>query len=264
MTLNTGLVLGRDSINGQPMVDPLGKENSLPIDVVRIILQNLKADLPEVALVCKNWKAMADDEVFRQMIRPVQAFGTKEWQKYMGVDAGAEPCLPRRAYGDLKREDGFLTFIPGKVKVTKENGVAEEITLDNLEAIGNLVKKSIIPYRYGECWEMAMNEKRKLEKPHWVWIKEQVIGVLKTYVQQKKLVKEEKVGGGNISGLIDTVISVFMHCARYRVIQLIHVGVNDQSWGCRISLNFSPVFLRISRSGEGKGFLRAWKFFGNN
>ncbi len=77
MTINT-VVLWRDPINGQPMVDPLGKENSLPIDVVRIILQNLKADLPEVALVCKNWKAMADDEVFRQMIRPVQSFGTNE------------------------------------------------------------------------------------------------------------------------------------------------------------------------------------------
>ncbi len=182
----------------------------------------------------------------------------------MGVDAGAEPCLPRRAYGDLKREDGFLTFIPGKVKETKENGDAEEITLDNLEAIGNLVKKSIIPYRYGECWEMAIKEKRKQEKPHWVWIKKEVVGVLKTYVQQEKLVKEEEVPGGNISGLIDTVISVFMHCARYRNIQLMHVGVNDQTRRCRISLNFSPVFLRIHSSGEGKGFLCAWKFFGNN
>ena len=69
-----------------------------------------------MALVCKNWQAMADDEVFRKKIRPPQAFGTKEWKEYLGVEAVEEPRLPRRAYGDLENEGGLLTFIPDNVK----------------------------------------------------------------------------------------------------------------------------------------------------
>ena len=118
MSLNIAIVSGRDPVNGEPMeVDPIGPFSELPMDVVRIIFQDRKTDLPALALVCRNWKAMADDEVFREMIRPVQAFGTKEWQKYIGVDAGAEPRLPRRAYGDLEIEGGlFLPLFQTKSK----------------------------------------------------------------------------------------------------------------------------------------------------
>lgn len=138
MSLNTSIVSGSDPINGRPMVDPIGQESSLPIDVARIIFQNLKSHLPAMAQVSKNWKAIIDDKDFRRIIRPSQAFGTQEWKEYIGVDAGKEPPLPRRAYGDLENEGGLLTFIPEIVKVI-ENG--KEVALDNLKAIGNLVNK---------------------------------------------------------------------------------------------------------------------------
>ena len=101
----TTIVSGADPIHGQPMeIDPIVQFSELPMDVVPIIFQNLKADLPSVALVCRNWKAITDGEGFRQMIRPAQAFGVQEWKEYIGVDAGDEPRLPRRAYGDLEKE----------------------------------------------------------------------------------------------------------------------------------------------------------------
>ena len=210
MTLNAAIVSGRDSINGQPMVDPIGQQSPLPIDVARIIFQNLKADLPAVALVCKNWNALADNEIFRQMIRPAQAFGTKEWQEHIGVDAGKEPRLRRCAYGDLEREGGMLTFIPDKVKVTKENGLTEEVCLDSLEAIGNLINKiPKIDIKTGKginAWKEAI-----LEKPHWIWIKKEVVGKGETFRDQQKLAKAI---GANISGLRDTVISLFMEYFR--------------------------------------------------
>ncbi len=183
MSLNSAIVSRGDPFNrefmevdsGEPMeVDSISSFSELPIDVIQIIFQNLKADLPNLALVCRNWKNISDDKGFREMIRPAQAFGTKEWQEYIGVDAGAELRLPRCAYGDLEREDGLLTFIPDKVKVTKENGVVEEVLLDNLEVIGKLVenpkKGNKTGYAIGS-WSEAILEKTKLEKPHWVWIK---------------------------------------------------------------------------------------------
>ena len=107
VSLNTDILnqqTGKDPIYGQSLVNPIGQFSELPMDVVPIIFQNLKADLPAIALVCKKWKAIADDEQFRKMIRPVQAFGTQEWQNYIGgVYPGKEPILPRRAYGDLEK-----------------------------------------------------------------------------------------------------------------------------------------------------------------
>ena len=280
MTLNIAIVSQRDPISGQPMVDPIGQNSPLPMDTARIILQNLKAELPHVALVCKKWKALADDEGVRQMIRPAQAFGTQEWKKYIGVEVEIEPRLPRRSYGDLEREGGFLTFIPDIVKVTKENGVIEEVILDNLEAIGNLVKKPKTDLETGYskyCNEIFIKETRKQEKPHWAWIQKEVIGRDKSYQQQLEMAKEEnkKIPGTNISGLIDTVITVFMEYIRYGKRHFIldsdnnkftRVRVNEQIWGRRQNVSFYRCGLFVGNWGDAChycfGFVLARKFFG--
>ena len=283
MTLNTAIVSERGPIHGEPMeIDGIGPFSELPMDIVRIIFQAQKADLPAIALVCKKWKALADDEGFRQMIRPTQAFGTKEWEKYIGVEVKAEPRLPRRAYGDLERERGFLTFIPEKVNITKENGVIEEVVLDNLEAIGNLVKKPKAGFKtgYGSCytfdpWETVVTEKIKQEKPHWVWIKNEVLGNKdETFSQQQEIAKEEnkKIPGTKVSELIDTVITLFMEYVRYGKRHFIWdpntthtqwVRVNSR-WGK--SLFFSPEGLRVHHMyghvGKNVGFVLARRFFG--
>ncbi len=282
MTLNTAIVSERGPIHGEPMeIDCIGTFSELPMDIVCIIFQAQKADLPAIALVCRKWKALADDEGFRQMIRPAQAFGTKEWQKYIGVEVKAEPRLPRRVYGDLEREGGFLTFIPDKVKVTKENGVVEEVVLDNLEAIGNLVKKPKTGFKtgYGSCytehsWEIVVKEKIKQEKPHWVWIKNEVLGKYGTFVGQQEIAKEEnkKISGTKVSELIDTVITLFMEYVRYGKRHFIGdpntahtqwVRLNDKLGK---SLFFSPEGLRVhhmyGHPGNNVGFVLARRFFG--
>ena len=170
--------------------------SSLPMDLFSLIFQGLKADLPSVALVCKNWKALADDKAFRNRIRPAQTFGTDEWKEYIGVDAGEEPPLPRHAYGDLEYYGGLLTFIPKKVKVTKENGRVEEVALDNLEVIGKLVENPKKGNKTGYTRSSSLDaiiEKRKLEKKHWVWIKKEVLGRNQTYIDQQMLVAEKKI-----------------------------------------------------------------------
>ncbi len=260
MTLNTAIVSERGPVYGEPMeIDGIDPFSELPMDIVCIIFQAQKADLPAIALVCKKWKALADDEGFRQMIRPTQAFGTKEWQKYIGVDAGIEPRLPRRVYGDLEREGGFLTFIPDKVKVTKKNGVVKEVILDNLEAIGNLIKKPKTVFATGyskHCSETVIKKSQKQEKSHWVWIKKEVIGRYQTYADQLERAKEEnkKIPGTNISGLIDTVITVFTEYIRYGKRHFIldvdnceftRVRVNEQIAGRRLNVSFFPCGLFV-------------------
>ena len=150
----SNVVKGIDSHNGQPLVDPIGqKTSSLPLDVTRIIFQNAKADLHKLALVCKEWRNLADDKVLRETIRPAKVFGSREWKEYIGVDAGEELPLPRRAYGDVEKGNYYLTFIPKSVKVTQENkkiddasmdiDVVKEVPLDSLEVIGKLVANAI-------------------------------------------------------------------------------------------------------------------------
>lgn len=216
--LNTNVISKHTEVDPIPVpmdVDLIdlqfGINSSLPIDVARIIFQNLKADLPQVAWVCKNWKVIADDKVLRDRIRPAQAFGAKEWQDYIGVDAGTEPPLPRCAYKDLDDNGGLLTFIPEKVRVTKKNGVVEEVPLDSLEIVGNLVKNPKKGNKTGydpTSWAEAIKNKIKPEKSHWVWIKKEFIGGNLSYYEQQDLAKEL---GEKISGLMDTAISVFMH-----------------------------------------------------
>ncbi len=208
-----------------PFLDSAGQENSLPAEIAYLIFQNLKKDLPTVALVCKDWKTLTDDEEFRKMICPFQAFGTQEWQEYIGVDAGKEPRLPRRAYGDLEKEGGMLTYIPGKVRVTRPTGETEEILFDNLNVIGELVKNPIKGFKTGYSDPLshqehpsldAILEKRKVEEPHWVWINTKLKGQRESYDEQLNLAREENTTapGAEMSRLIDTVVSLFMERVR--------------------------------------------------
>ena len=103
MQINNTNVTGTNQYEVQSMVDPIA--GSLPIDVLPIIFQNVKTDLPNLALVCKNWKAIVDNKQFRETIRPAKAFGSREWKEYIGVDAGEELPLAKASlwrYG--KRE----------------------------------------------------------------------------------------------------------------------------------------------------------------
>ncbi len=154
------------------MVDPMA--GSLPTDVLPIIFQNVKTDLPNLALVCKNWKAIVDNKQFRETICPVKAFGSRAWKEYIGVDAGEEPLLPRRVYGDMEKGNYFLTFIPEKVKMSQVNGkvdgaskdseVVKEVLLDSLEVIGKLVGNPTKGNNIGfnqVSWHRSSSRKKK-------------------------------------------------------------------------------------------------------
>ncbi len=277
--MNIAIVPARDSISGQIMVDPIG-QSPLPIDAARIIFQNLKGDLHSLALVCKNWQALADDEVFYKMIRPNQAFGTKEWKEYLGVDAVEEPQLPRRAYGDLEKEGGLLTFIPDKVKRLNKNGKVEEMILDNLEAIGQLVENPQKGHKTGYCPNSGRGlllVKRKLETPHWVWIRKEVIGNNKTYTQVQALAIEEskKIPGANISGSIDFAISVFMEYVRSGKPNFIsdplvknkrtYLRIKETAEQCPIFLGIASSDLAVGHYfdciSNSLGIVFAWKSF---
>ncbi len=288
MQINNSNVTGTNQYEAQSMVDPIA--GSLPTDVLPIIFQNVKTDLPNLALVCKNWTVIVDNQQFRESICPAKAFGSREWKEYIGVDAGKEPLLPRRAYGDMQNGNHYLTFIPEKVKMTQVNGKVDdtsmdieevkEVPLDSLEVIGNLVsnpiKGNIIGFTQ-HSWPQALQEKRNLEKPHWVLISKEIIGRNKSYEDQQKLAKEEndKVPGTKISGLIDTVISVFMEYVRSGERNFIWdsakikyniARVNELTIGWRICLDFAPSGLGVSHnynaSHEGVGFAFARKSIG--
>ncbi len=288
----SNVVIGIDSHNGQPMVDPIGQKTSpLPLDVQRIIFQNAKADLHNLALVCKDWRNLADDKVLRETICPAKAFGSRDWKEYIGVDAGEELPLPRRAYGDMERGNHYLTFIPKTVKVTQENGKVDdtsmdiegvkEVALDSLEVIGKLVsnptKGNKIGY-YANSWQEALQEKRNLEKSHWVLISKEIIGRNKSYEDQQKLAEEENknISGTNISGLMDTAISMFMEYVRSGERNFIYDSAkNEYNWvrvneltvtdGWRLGLGFAPSGLYVDSyydyPNESVGFAFARKSF---
>ncbi len=192
-------------------------EMPLPEDVLRIIFQNLKSDLPSVALVCRDWKEIVDANDFRDMIHPIEAFGSREWKEYIGVDAGEHPRLPRRVYGDLEKASYMLTFIPEKVTLFDD-----EVYLDNLEFIGKLVENPKKGNKMS-CHDFCTKRVRaNHEKPHWVMINKNVFRWLQTTEVLDKLHVNEvitkenaKVPGANVSGLIDTAISLLMESIRF-------------------------------------------------
>ena len=223
-------------------------------------------------MVNKNWRCIADDAELCERIRPSQTFGTREWKYYLNLDAGIEPPLPRRAYGDLEYGNHFLTFIPNKIRIDYL-----EIALNNLKAIGNLIKKPITKFSTGffeGVWEHELIKIRKNEKSHWVWINKKIIGRNKTYEQQQELILEvnKKIAGSNISGLIDISICLFMDYIRYGKFnfgvdllkkQFSYIRVKEDCERAHISIGFTSTGIDIVYASFGFGFLVARKYFGS-
>ena len=263
--------------NMQIRLDPISQ---LPEDINRIIFKNSVENLPAMALVSKAWQTLADDTVFKLMIRPAETIGTEEWKEYIGYP-GKEPPLPRCAYGDLIREGGTLTFIPLKVKVTKDDGTFKEIVLESLEVIEALFEKYKKDLRTNytvDSWyynDGTIKDKRPLDVPHWVWLKKKAWGIGKSLRERQNLTK---VPGENISSLIDTVCSIFMGNVRAKKPQYMQfhdkhkplkicVSETGRSGKYRICLviNCDPKGLRIDLdqydSTFDAGFVTARKFY---
>ena len=107
MSLTVNNVSGK-GINHNPVPLELnfGQGGSLPIDLFPRIFQDLKVDLPSVALVCKNWKALADDESISQNDTPCSKLlalknGKNIWSGCRGRTSLAKTRLWR--YGKIWR-----------------------------------------------------------------------------------------------------------------------------------------------------------------
>jgi hypothetical protein len=209
--------------------------------------------------------------------------------------------LPRYAYGDLEIDGGCLTFIPEKVKI---QGYKNELIIDSLQAIGEIFQHPITDLKtcfVEKPWVQALIEVRKVQKPHWVWIQPEVIGIHKTYQEQIELAEEEDIAvyGDmttidvfndseedeavtdekkgyirkqiiHISGVIDTLISMLMAYAmsdntqRYFTWHKI-VRVNEMTSNKRISLAFEDkgIFVGTCRDEEdlAVGFVCCRQYF---
>ena len=237
-------------------IDPIGRASPLPLDVIHIILQNLVPELPTVALVCRDWKALVDDKDFREKIRPAKAFGSREWKKYIGVDAGIELPLPRRAYGDLDNGDFLLTFIPKTILKPLKNDGFREVSLNSLQAILKLLPKKYLQTRKRNIGfnpnsdSRAFAEKRKMEQAHWVFLNKNIKGKSLDYTEQQKIAKEVNA---NISNLMDTAVSCFMEYIRSGERncfsppgKLNAVRIIDQLEGVRLFLTFTKYLFSNS------------------
>ncbi len=168
----------------------------LPIDIGRIIFTEAKTNLDSMALVCKNWVALADEDKFLKILRDItpEISGVKEWKERIKVIKICDEIrIPREAYRIIA-EGALLTFMPQEVSVLNENKEEEVVSLNSLEAIGRLFKNPITDLEKGyatNSWFDAIREERPLQKPHWVCLKTKVIGKSMDFEQQLKLVEEE-------------------------------------------------------------------------
>lgn len=157
-----------------------------------VIFELLKMELPNLALVNKQFAKIADDkELIRKIFPYNKAFTEKDYEKYYEVEVvGKVPLLPRRAYGDIERKGGRLTLVPQKVKV-----VLDVVPLTK-ELMGKLAKNAKSEYQIGyhpNSWQAAIEPKTSLtqkiccclptslfapseEAMHWLWTEELPIG----------------------------------------------------------------------------------------
>ncbi len=157
----------------------------VPEDVLPNIFTKLSSELHIVALVCKTWKEIVDNDEFREMIRPSRVMGIKQLKMHNPniVFEGKEPLLPRKFYGEYAIKGGLCFFNPGKVKLKIADSEYKTVVLNGMEAIASLFPKAEFIGRIGLP---ALDE-----DPHWVWEEADARGFGETYEEQLKMAEEE-------------------------------------------------------------------------
>ncbi len=167
--------------------------NTISVDVLPIIFENLSLETDIVALVCKIWKEIVDSKMFREMIRPPRVMGIKQliMQNPNIIFEGKEHPLPRKFYKEYAMKGGLCFFNPGRVKLKIADGEYKLVVLNSLEAIASLFPNPNLKTRFTDSWKPALEEIRKEEASHWVWEEAKVRGFNKTYAEQQEMAKKE-------------------------------------------------------------------------
>lgn len=252
----------------RPMATPPHQSNQvrdlisdLPPDMYRFIFSIAKESLLEIAQVSKKWKEMAYDQELYKMIVPSFRFGEDAWKKHIGIPE-KETLLPLCIFKDMARGEGYLTWVTETVQVTKEDGTVEEIILDSGLKLESLVQNPKEGHKTGYAPSILGHEEikknRTRKRSHWVWIQKEPIG------------KNEYFENSNISGLIDTLMTVFMEKIRSgkSCFEDKWIGVNEYNFRWRVCVCFTASGLEVSSefdyvvSNADIAFLVARKSFG--
>lgn len=218
MSLNASTVNDTGAIHTQTMiVDSIPQTHpfQLPLDVISIILKNLPGTMfPDLALVCKPWKVIVDnDDFLNKMLTPPNFNGPQRWLEYTKANVGEAPALPRWVYKCMRKGGHMLTYIPETVKILNADGTEKEVSINSLEVVGNLFTHTINGRTIGidplstDAIQMVIHT----EKGYWALISKKATD---QYLDYNEQVAKAKEMGASMSGAIETAISVFMEYLR--------------------------------------------------
>jgi hypothetical protein len=235
---------------------------TLPNELSFSIFSELKTDLPNLALVCRQWQVLADDKSLYDMFFPAAiAITPQDWLDNLGVDAGIASRLPRCVHRDLEKGEHLLTWVPENI-VFADDRWCREMAL-NADLVGDLTKnpKKGFAITFDPSFGRDdITKKGTSKKSRWVWINKDVRWRNKSFHGQEKLEREQGAGA-SISWLHETLISMLMKCNKSgersfvwepeaKDGQRTWIRVKDQLEKNRIVCSFTPRGIRISCDGD--------------
>jgi hypothetical protein len=241
MVLNTNAVNNVSPISVDS--NPQDYSEKLPLDVIPKILRNLAMELPELALVCRDWRKIVDSADFQDTIPNVN--GPQRWTEFTKADAGKAPSLPRKFFKFLQTH--IITYIPESVKIKNADGIELEVPIHSLQNIGKLFAHTINgrTISFEEySWLPRFDKEISPEKEHWVLISKKAMGKRLNYTGQ---VYEAKDMGAIMSGTIDTVTSLFMEYLRTG--EKLPLDENGKSIWIRVDDKIRRLWLKFEAYG---------------
>lgn len=284
---NTVNVQYREQLQANSANQNQGYWSSLPAEIAWIIFKDCKADLPSLALTCKGWTDLADNNEFRDRIRPAQLFGKNEWEELIKVKIEEEELpLPRCIYKDIEKSKSFVTYIPEKVyKITDDK--SDVVVLDNVEKIDSLLTPILKTLKYTEGVLITETTTKKISeltienRTHWVCLEAKILYQSRgTCLSKKSLVANNQ--RKSVSRLMDTVLSIYLDYIKTKetfipsgpgnkyIIGQNQAFVNEKFNGDHITLKFFSNF-RLSldtipddfKEVEFLGLFAAQRYFKN-
>jgi len=188
-------------------------------EVILVIGENAKTDLPSLQLVNKKWKDVTG-VVYAKMFLEIQHLvsGKRKYEEYMdtyGQDLGPEvvPHLPYKVYDDLKNNLCMVTWYPLAVPVKNEKIGLVLMVAPAAGVMGELVqnpKKGNKTCFASDSWFDGINEPRDIRGGKWVVTYKANMHKGIKYAEQAPKAKE--LGkGADVVDFDETVFAVFMH-----------------------------------------------------
>lgn len=148
----------------KPQIDEYEGDKYTDALVVLQIFRDLGMNVQSIPLVSRRWNQLFFGPYYDELYEEKKPFGIREWKKHLNVDLNFEPRIRMDKLIQFDPKQGYLTYIPVKLRFEHSDGTLTEELL-NYDNILRCAKQGANFYKFDQG---TLDRYFQFRSPYWI------------------------------------------------------------------------------------------------